>query len=135
MVWAPGQSGNPGGRPSGLSEIREAARKHTKASLDTLVAALGAASEAVRVSAANALLDRAWGKPEQAITGADGAPLIPAFDPGNLSDADLAVFIRLIRLARGTAGSGGCGSEGGGGAGAPGEGLATDSKTKPTGTG
>ena len=35
-----GQSGNPGGRPKIMAEVREAARAHTKAAIDALVANL-----------------------------------------------------------------------------------------------
>jgi hypothetical protein len=44
------------------------ARQHTKAALDTLaLIATKGESEAARVSAANALLDRGYGRPRQAV--------------------------------------------------------------------
>jgi hypothetical protein len=66
-----GQSGNPGGRPKG--DVQALAREHTAAAIAALVTALGNQRE--RVPAAIALLDRGWGKPAQAITGADGGAL------------------------------------------------------------
>jgi hypothetical protein len=66
--WAPGQSGNPGGRPGGVAEVRELARTHTAAAIERLVQEMtnGETSHA-RIAAANALLDRAYGKPTQPI--------------------------------------------------------------------
>ena len=67
--WAKGESGNPGGRPSGLGEIRDIARQHTDAAISTLVRAMGddKASPSAQVAAASALLDRGWGRPQQSI--------------------------------------------------------------------
>lgn len=72
-TFKPGQSGNPGGRPKALMEVVELARKETAASLKALAEIRSdlAAPPAARVAAAQALLDRAWGKPSQAIGGAD----------------------------------------------------------------
>ena len=67
-----GQSGNPNGRRK--DDVGALAREHTPAAIAALVAALG--KERERVSAAVALLDRGWGKPTQAITGANGDSLI-----------------------------------------------------------
>jgi hypothetical protein len=80
MPYQPGQSGNPGGRPritlaNGMT-LREMAREHTEVALDALVkvATDEGSSDAARVSAASALLDRGWGKPTQPISGDDEAP-------------------------------------------------------------
>lgn len=60
-----GTSGNPGGRPAQLAGLRELAAAHTEAAIAALVQALNDPKTAV--PAAVALLDRAWGKPQQAI--------------------------------------------------------------------
>ena len=62
-------SGNPHGRPSVIREVRGLARQHTEAAVAVLVSIAGdrKAPPAARVSAAQALLDRAWGRPEQAV--------------------------------------------------------------------
>lgn len=72
-----GQSGNPGGRPPSLFSLIAEARKHSPAALQTLVeiAADPEVAAPARVTAATAVLDRAWGKPFQAITGPDGEKL------------------------------------------------------------
>jgi len=64
-----GQSGNPGGRPGGVGEIREIAREHTEPAIGILVAVMNdaGASPSSRVAAATALLDRGWGRPAQTI--------------------------------------------------------------------
>jgi hypothetical protein len=66
-----GESGNPGGRPKVVAEVRELARTHTADAVGTLVSIMNdpKCSPAARVSAANALLDRGYGKPLQHVTG------------------------------------------------------------------
>lgn len=57
-------------------EIRSLARSHTRSAILALAGVMRSkdATHAARVSAANALLDRGWGKPPQAIeNGEDGA--------------------------------------------------------------
>ena len=59
-----GVSGNPGGRPKVVAEVRDLARAHTGTALATLVdICRNGESESARVAAACALLDRGWGKP------------------------------------------------------------------------
>jgi hypothetical protein len=69
-----GQSGNPGGRPKVVAEVKELARVHTGQAIETLVSIMTnpKSAPAARVSAANALLDRGYGKPPQHITGEGG---------------------------------------------------------------
>lgn len=64
-----GQSGNPGGRPKEDPELKNLARAHTAEAIATLVAIMtGQRSPAsARVAAANALLDRGYGKPQQSV--------------------------------------------------------------------
>lgn len=62
--------------PKTLVEIRSLARSHTRTAINALVGVMRSrkATHAARVSAANALLDRGWGKPPQALeNGEDGA--------------------------------------------------------------
>lgn len=78
-TFPPGHSGNPSGRPKALVAVEEAARQHTPAAIETLGAIMQDATQptAARVRAAEILLDRAWGRPRQAVeaSGPDGKPL------------------------------------------------------------
>jgi hypothetical protein len=59
-----------------ITEIRSIARSHTRTAINTLVGVMKAkdATPAARVSAANAILDRGWGKATQPLEGSgDGA--------------------------------------------------------------
>ena len=61
--FVPGQSGNPGGRPRDEHRVAELARSYTAEAIDTLVELMRhGKDESVRVPAAQALLDRGWGK-------------------------------------------------------------------------
>jgi hypothetical protein len=62
--------------PKSITEIRSLACSHTRSALNVLVAVMRntKASPPARVAAANAILDRGWGKATQAIgNGDDGA--------------------------------------------------------------
>ncbi|MEG9529622.1 MAG: DUF5681 domain-containing protein [Hyphomicrobiales bacterium] len=75
--FQPGQSGNPGGRPKASAKVRDLAREYTEQALQVLVQiAIEGESEAARVAAANAILDRGYGKPSQPIDGdGEGGPI------------------------------------------------------------
>ena len=66
-LWKPGQSGNPGGRPQALKDVRDLARAHTPKAIERLAAMLDHEDGRVVVAAATSLLDRAWGRPEQSV--------------------------------------------------------------------
>jgi hypothetical protein len=83
-----GRSGNPGGRPKVLVQIQELARKYAPQALETLaeIMANPKAAAAARIAAANAILDRGFGKPGSIVS-----------EPVNvraLSDAELTAIIR-----------------------------------------
>ena len=62
------QSGNPGGRPCDEQKVAELARSYTSAAIETLVELMRSGNdERVRGTAAQALLDRGWGKPKLAV--------------------------------------------------------------------
>ena len=68
-TFKPGVSGNPGGRPKVLSEVRDLAREHTVTAINTLVSIMcnEKTAAAARTAAAQAILDRGYGKPSQAM--------------------------------------------------------------------
>ena len=75
-AFKPGRSGNPGGRPKlpeDVKNVRELARQYTSQAVAALVEVMQESkSDAARVAAVNALLDRGWGKAAQPVTGEDG---------------------------------------------------------------
>ena len=73
-----GQSGNPGGRPRVIGELRDLARQHAPEAIEELARlALKAKNESARIAGIKELLDRGYGKPTQAIAGPDGEGPIP----------------------------------------------------------
>jgi hypothetical protein len=84
-----GVSGNPGGRPKVLGDVQELARQQSPQAINTLAEIMGddEAPPAARVAAANALLDRGYGKPTQLV-----AQALARFDPATLSDEELAAI-------------------------------------------
>ena len=64
--------------PKAVTEIRSLARSHTQTALRVLVAVMRntKATPPARVAAANAILDRGWGKPTQSLGSDDALELI-----------------------------------------------------------
>jgi Family of unknown function (DUF5681) len=60
-----GSSGNPKGRPKEYEDVKAAARKHTVEAIDTLAYWMRSNDPRASVVAADKLLDRGWGKPNQ----------------------------------------------------------------------
>jgi hypothetical protein len=60
--------------PRTLTEIRSLARSHTRTALKVLVGVMRSADSplATRIAAANAILDRGWGKPKPASGNGEG---------------------------------------------------------------
>lgn len=66
--FAPGQTGNPGGRPKMPEELKEAFRSHSETALQTLVDVMtNGVKDGDRVKAAEVILDRGYGKATQHI--------------------------------------------------------------------
>ena len=67
--FQPGNSGNPRGRPKRDFDVAELARQHTNAAVETLAEVMSdrRAPASARVSAAQALLDRGYGRPPQSL--------------------------------------------------------------------
>lgn len=65
--WLPGQSPNPGGRPKSAGRMRELAAQYGDKALLTLVALLDHKDYRARLGAAEALLNRGFGRPAQSV--------------------------------------------------------------------
>lgn len=67
--FKPGQSGNPGGRPKEVAEVRELAKQHTEKAINTLERIMNdqRAPPSAQVAAAESLLNRGWGRAPQYI--------------------------------------------------------------------
>ena len=102
--------------PKSLTEIRSLARSHTRSALNVLVAVMRntKATPPARVAAANAILDRGWGKATQAIeNGDDGALELIHKSSASLSILKIPtakIFEPLLASARYKAVFGGRGS-------------------------
>ena len=88
--FSKGVSGNPGGRPKVLGDVQELAREKSPEAIETLSNIMRdeKAPPAARVAAANALLDRGYGKPTQPIS-----QTVAKVDPSSLSDEELAAIV------------------------------------------
>ena len=86
-----GTSGNPGGRPKVLGDVQELARERSPEAIKILANVMRdeKAPPAARVAAANALLDRGYGKPTQPIS-----QTLTKIDPCTMSDEELAAIVR-----------------------------------------
>jgi hypothetical protein len=88
VPFKPGQSGNPGGRPKVLAEVRGLAQRQGREAVKRLIQLMRSENESVALRAAVELLDRGYGKPIQgvAVTG-DAPPILviglqqPRHDP------------------------------------------------------
>ena len=98
--WKPGQSGNPGGWAGPVREAQRIARENSPAAMRKLVKMLEDPDSRVAVVAANSILDRAMGKPKEAVTERDGGPPL---DLSGLTAAELAQMRRLLEKAGSTA--------------------------------
>jgi hypothetical protein len=86
-----GVSGNPGGRPKVLGDVQELAREQSPQAINTLSKIMNdeKTPPAARVAAANALLDRGYGKPTQPIS-----KTLAKVDPSTMSDEELAAIAK-----------------------------------------
>lgn len=75
--FRPGESGNPGGRPKAFAEVKAHAAQYTAEAIDALVKIARAPKTPppVKVAAWREVMDRAIGRPPQAVTGEGGGPI------------------------------------------------------------
>ena len=77
-MFTKGHSGNPGGRPKGVAEVRELAQRLTARSFEELERiAFGSPDDRARLSAIGMILERGFGKPAQPVDGnGEGGPIV-----------------------------------------------------------
>jgi hypothetical protein len=93
--FKPGVSGNPSGRANAFEQVRALARQHSPEAFKTLVELMRLTEEpAVRLRAAEQILDRAFGRPAQAVE-LFGA--IAHADVSAMSDVELAGYVAALR--------------------------------------
>lgn len=85
--FAPGVSPNPGGRPRVVAKVRELAQQQGETAFQKVVDLMQSNDERIALAAAREILDRAYGKPEQAhkLEGDGAGPtvvVIKKVDPG-----------------------------------------------------
>jgi hypothetical protein len=94
--FQPGQSGNPGGRPRVIAELRELARAHAPEAVAELARlAKDAKSETARIAAIKELLDRAYGNPTQFVATENDEP---ALNDLNLEELRAEILSDLERV-------------------------------------
>jgi hypothetical protein len=94
-----GESGNPGGRPKVIAELRELARAHTPDAIKELARlAVKAKSETARIAAIRELLDRGYGKAQQIVENEDDLSNKTADELRTEVLADIAALFPDLRL-------------------------------------
>ena len=84
--FEPGTSGNPGGRPKDEARVAELARSYTSEAIETLAHLMRhGRDERVRGTAAQALLDRGWGKPKVEVVSEAGGGYLQALQAANVT--------------------------------------------------
>ena len=71
-----GQSGNPGGRSKLPADIREAFKAKAPAALEVLTRCLQSGDDRIAMMAAQAILDRGYGRPTQSIDVREDGPTV-----------------------------------------------------------
>lgn len=87
MPFQKGQSGNPGGRPKEVADVRALAREHTKEAINRLVEWMQSDNPKASVAACVAILNRGHGMPTQSIN-------TTVRDVRSLTDAELIAVIQ-----------------------------------------
>lgn len=75
MAFQKGQSGNPGGRPKEDAEVKALARASGPEAIEKLIELMRCDEKRTALAAAQALLDRGFGKPSQSVELSGGLDL------------------------------------------------------------
>lgn len=70
-----GQSGNPHGVPKATLELKKLAQQHAPEAFLKICELMKSKDERIALAACQEVLNRAYGKPAQAVTGEDGGPI------------------------------------------------------------
>lgn len=96
--FLPGKSGNAGGRPKVLTDVRELARSYTAEAIEALAKTMRdeKAPHAAKVAAAIHLLDRAWGRAPQSVSIKPEAPECDAGDFRRALEAAVSITVPAL---------------------------------------
>jgi hypothetical protein len=91
--WVKGVSGNPNGRPKVPRNVVEMARAASPEAIEALISIMRnkEAMPSARASAANSILDRAWGKPVQMNVNVNTETI------DGLTDEELSGYLSALR--------------------------------------
>ena len=87
--WKPGQSGNPSGRPKKDRHVADTANQHADKALRKLIQLMDSEDDRVALAAVREVLDRAVGKPKQALDVSDKR------DAADYSESELLAIARM----------------------------------------
>lgn len=65
MAWKKGQSGNPGGRPKEIADLKSFCQEKSPVAMAKVASLVESADERIALAASQTILDRAFGKPAQ----------------------------------------------------------------------
>jgi hypothetical protein len=97
-IWRPGQSGNPVGHSGLYGEAVSLARQAAPAAVRRLIELMASEDERVASVAANAILDRAFGRPREFDPASEDARPKSTFDPRRYSAEQLAQIEKALRI-------------------------------------
>jgi hypothetical protein len=94
-----GVSGNPGGRPRELADVKALAREHTLEAIETLLGVMRTGkTDTARAGAAAEMLSRGWGRPTLPLQHENGPPSLV------LTDEQHASLVEALRVVAATQG-------------------------------
>lgn len=91
MPWEKGQSGNPGGYSKEHASLKKLFQENSAAAISRLIGLVHSDDERIALAAAEACLNRGYGKPVQALehAGPEGGPI-------ETSAPDIATFAKTL---------------------------------------